>query len=137
MLSTTFHMLNLFFIISVINLHKDFSKRLINQNFIFKSQASDRKSNPHVSDLPCTAVSVKTQSYSFENFTKVFVSAENHKLTLKFEINFRNSPKSINFISIFKSGKHVLWCFRDYECALWPSPHDSLMTNSSIQYHFL
>ena len=65
------------------------------------SQAPGRKSNPHVPDLPRTAVSVKTLSQSFENFTNVFVGAENPNLILKLEIYIRNSRKSANFISNF------------------------------------
>ena len=64
---------------------------------MLNSQASDRKSNPHVSDLPRTAVSVKTLSQGSENFTNVFAGAENHSSTLKFEIDIRKSEKLINF----------------------------------------
>ena len=57
------------------------------QNFrgrgYFTSKAPDRKSNPHVPDLPRTA------------------GAENHYLTLESEIYIRNSQKLINFIWIF------------------------------------
>ena len=76
---------------------KDF---LISLYHLFNSQAPDRKSNPHVLDLPRKAVSVKTLSQSFENFINVFAGAENHKLTLNFEIYIKNSQKLINFISI-------------------------------------
>ena len=69
--------------------------------FRINSQASDRKSNPHVSDLPRTAVSVKTLSQGSENFTNVFAGAENHESSLKFEMYIRNSEKMINFFWIF------------------------------------
>ena len=64
---------------------------------LINSQASDQKSNPHVSDLPRTAVSLKTLSQGSENLTNVFAGAETHNSTLKFEIYIRNSEKLINF----------------------------------------
>ena len=50
------------------------------------SQAPDWKSNPHVPDLPRTAVSVKTLSKSFENINNIVAGAKHDKLILRFEI---------------------------------------------------
>ena len=69
------------------------------------SQAPDRKSNPHVPDLPRTAVSVKTLSYSFENATNVFAGAENPLTILKSQSYLRNSQKLLNFVKIFSEKK--------------------------------
>ena len=66
--------------------------------FRVNSQAPARKSNPQAPESPCAAISVKTRSWSSKISTKVFVGAENPKLTLKSEIVLRNSRKSLNFI---------------------------------------
>ena len=74
-------------------------------NYNINSQAPDRKSNPHVPDLPRTAVSVKTLSYSFENATNVFAGAENPFKILKSKSYLRNSQKLLNFVKIFSEKK--------------------------------
>ena len=65
------------------------------------SQAPDQKSIPQAPDRTYTSISVKTASQTFETATHVFAGAENHDLTLKFEIHLGNSQKLINFFSFF------------------------------------
>ena len=57
--------------------------------------------NSQAPDRTYTSISVKTASQTFETATHVFAGAENHDLTLKFEIHLGNSQKLINFFSFF------------------------------------
>ena len=63
--------------------------------------APDWKSNSQALTLPCTALSVKTLSNSFEIVTNVFEGAENLYLTLKSEIYIKKQPETNLFHLIF------------------------------------